>query len=236
MVVGDGLMFFDESYTRIGVKLSGGADSSIVYYMVCDRYRHQPEVEIYALTLSTSGKPYYSDFSKRVIEVVGSLTGRYPTKHYTKFIEHNNWLDTGPYDAGQEDLVKEVIEDVEPDIVYSGLTQNPDPDAMRSYLMANLEKFNLDPNQVLEHLGTRDVSRDPINFNLSGIYTDNKPFIFGDKRAVAARYRDHDMMEKLYPHTFSCEGIVDYKGMENTVHCGTCFFCLERYYGFGRLT
>ena len=29
--------------TTIGVKLSGGADSSIIYYMLCDKYKNNPK-------------------------------------------------------------------------------------------------------------------------------------------------------------------------------------------------
>lgn len=228
-------MIVKKSYKDIGIKLSGGADSSIVYYMLCDAVKDRLDVNVYALTLSTSSKPYYIDYAKRVISVVGKLTGVYPVRHFTRFVDHWDWSDTGPYDRGQEDLVKEVQSQLKLDIIYSGLTQNPDPVDMEQHLLDNLETYNLDKVSVLEHLGTRDRSRDPENFNLSDHYLDNKPFITGDKKMSAAAYRDYGMMDKLYPHTFSCEGIVDYKGIDVTEHCGTCFFCLERYYAFGRL-
>lgn len=228
-------MIFDDSYTRIGIKLSGGADSAMVYYMVCDHYRDRPDIKLYAITLSTSGKPYYADFAKQVIEVVGTLTGRYPEQHFTKFIDHNDWGNSGPYDRGQEDLVDEVVEKVRPDIIYSGLTQNPDPDHMRNYLLQNLLRFSLDEKEVLQHLGARDKSRDPENFNLTAAYARNKPFITGDKRAVAEEYNRYELMDTLYPFTFSCEGLSRYDGVAHTKHCGCCFFCLERYYAFGRI-
>lgn len=229
-------IFYDESYTNVGIKMSGGADSSMVYYMLCDMYRDRPDVSIYALTLSTSGKPYYADFAARVIDVVGGMTGRYPTHHFTKFIDHSDWGNSEPYNRGQEDLVEEVKSAVDLDIIYSGLTQNPDPNDMRDYLMGNLSRFNLNREEAQWHLDTRDRSRDPQNFNLAEQYTRNKPFIHGDKKLVAAAYDEYDLMGSLYPYTFSCEAVNEYKGIAETKHCGTCFFCLERYYAFGRLT
>lgn len=228
-------VFYDESFVNIGIKMSGGADSSMVYYMLCDRYKDRPDVSIYALTLSTSGKPYYADFAARVMDVVGSMTGKYPAHHFTKFIDHNDWGNSEPYNRGQEDLVREVMGAVKLDIIYSGLTQNPDPTDMRTYLLRNLSRFNLDQEEVLWHLNARDRSRDPQNFNLDEQHTMNKPFIHGDKKLVAATYDEYNLMDTLYPYTFSCEAVHDYKGVEETTHCGTCFFCLERYYAFGRL-
>ena len=52
---------------KIGMKLSGGADSAIVYYKLCKEF---PDAEIYILTLGTDEKPYYPMLAKRVVEKV----------------------------------------------------------------------------------------------------------------------------------------------------------------------
>ena len=55
-----------------------------------------------------------------------------------------------------------------------------------------------------------------------------------DKLDTAAAYRYYDVVDSLYPITYSCES--DYKiRLNNLKHCGKCFFCLERWYAFGRI-
>ena len=82
---------------KLGMKLSGGADSAIVYYKLCKDF---PDADIYILTLGTDEKPYYPMLAKRVVEIVYELTGVRPVKHITNFIEHS---DEG-YVTGQEDM------------------------------------------------------------------------------------------------------------------------------------
>ena len=62
-----------------------------------------------------------------------------------------------------------------------------------------------------------------------------RPFINKNKQAVHAAYQAHDMMEQLYPYTYSCETVPEDYSTMDFVHCGHCFFCLERYWGFGRI-
>ena len=56
---------------KIGMKLSGGADSAIVYYNLC---KDNPNAEIYIMTLGTDEKPYYPMLAKRVVEKVYNET------------------------------------------------------------------------------------------------------------------------------------------------------------------
>jgi len=63
---------------KLGMKLSGGADSAIVYYKLCKDF---PDADIYILTLGTDEKPYYPMLAKRVVEKVYELTGVRPVKH-----------------------------------------------------------------------------------------------------------------------------------------------------------
>jgi len=56
------------------------------------------------------------------------------------------------------------------------------------------------------------------------------PFGKTDKKEVAKAYNYYNMMDRLYPHTRSCEDFTD-----KVEHCGHCFFCAERMWGFNRL-
>jgi 7-cyano-7-deazaguanine synthase in queuosine biosynthesis len=113
---------------------------------------------------------------------------------------------------------------------------------MQQYFKDNHKQFGLDINTLMNHIEGRDESRDtteePTSFTKR--YGERsvdriRPFINKDKQAVYHAYRDLDMMEQLYPHTYSCETIPDNYDTMDFVHCGHCFFCLERYWGFGRI-
>ena len=58
------------------MKLSGGADSSIVYYALCDKFKDRDDVNIICITLDTDLKNNYIKSAKRIIEVVAELTGK----------------------------------------------------------------------------------------------------------------------------------------------------------------
>ena len=56
------------------------------------------------------------------------------------------------------------------------------------------------------------------------------PIINNDKRDVAKLYRSLNIERELFPYTRSCE---DDKHIDG--HCGVCWWCKERIWGFGYL-
>jgi 7-cyano-7-deazaguanine synthase in queuosine biosynthesis len=59
-----------------------------------------------------------------------------------------------------------------------------------------------------------------------------RPFANLDKKGIAELYEHFNLMDTLFPITKSCEAkTYDW----TTPHCGTCWWCHERQWGFGRL-
>ena len=54
-----------------------------------------------------------------------------------------------------------------------------------------------------------------------------KPFFNLDKRQIAEMYKQHNLLDTLFPLTISCNTEVE--------HCGKCWFCKERLWGFGKI-
>ena len=215
----------------IGMKLSGGADSSILYYALCKHIKdNNLDTKIIVVTLDTDFKNLYIAGANRVIGIVKDLTGIEPYEHFTVTVPHSD----ENYTNGQAELVakaKEKYGDLE---FFTGLTKNPPAHEMRDYFIENASKHGLDFSRIEKHLDVIDTERDDIS------HSDQNPYrVFGatDKKGTASAYEELGMMEKLYPYTFSCENapyeLLDEKG--NHMHCGECFFCLERYWGFGRI-
>jgi hypothetical protein len=231
-------LIFKPNYKDVAVKLSGGADSAIVYYAVCKYYKNT-FTNIYALTMGTALKPWYPVGAANIINVVHELTGVSPAEHYVHYQPDTT---AAGYASGISDMDELAVKRFELDAIYSGLTVNPPIDNMRQYFRDNHKQFNLDIDTLLNHIDGRDDSRDtttePTFFTKR--YGEQsvdriRPFINKDKQAVYHAYRDLDMMEKLYPHTYSCETVPDNYDTMDFVHCGYCFFCMERYWGFGRI-
>lgn len=206
------------------VKLSGGADSSLVYYALCKEYANNKDISLVVLTLNTDRKPFYIPFAKKIIKRVYDLTGKMPIDHMVVNIVH----DPDEYVKGQDDLVEQAIIKHKPSLLYSGLTMNPPADDMKNYFIQNYSRFNFDLKEIFARIDSRDKERDYTkyksdNFNIF-------PFGESNKKTVAEAYNYYNAMEIIYPYTRSCEAFTD-----KEEHCGSCFFCAERHWGFGRL-
>ena len=236
-------LFVDDKINKIGVKLSGGADSSIIYYALCQYYKNRPDVEIYPITVSFSWAPHYNYFARRVARKVTELTGKLYTTRITAFVSHRNtslrkYLELVVDE--QEKQVERTIKEHGIQIVYSGITANPDLSSLLSFIQQNKKKFNPSRmEELLESVKQRDKERDDHSNRLSlqtinGVIR-NAPFINKDKKASYDAYKQYKVLNSLYPHTMSCEHLSINRPPDNQQHCGHCFFCLERLYAFGRL-
>lgn len=55
--------------SRIGVKLSGGLDSAIIFYMLCKYAKEErPDITIVPITIQVLAKPYNLHFTKLIID------------------------------------------------------------------------------------------------------------------------------------------------------------------------
>lgn len=236
----DNIFYFNDNWKNIGIQLSGGADSAIMYYAVCNYYKNRNDVNIYPMTLDTEWKSWYSTGAKKVIERVTELTGKSPTYHIVNYSnKHNSKHSAHEYVNEQFLMIDESVKKFNLDAVYNGLTSNPHEldilSEMKNYYINDAKKFKI----AHDHIVLRDKGRDLINHKklnfeeksiLNKILTIVRPFVDKDKKIVYEAYKHYNMLEKLYPHTFSCE-----TRNQNFVHCGHCFFCCERIYAFGKL-
>jgi len=62
-------------------------------------------------------------------------------------------------------------------------------------------------------------------------YYEYKPFFNFDKKELAQIYKEYDLLDTLFPVTRSCESTKT----DGTGHCGTCWWCEERFWAFGKL-
>lgn len=227
----------DPRLKNIAVRLSGGPDSSIIYYAVCDFYKQMPGISIYPYTISTPLRPHSGKKAKKVVEIVANLTGVSPIEHYVSWHDAHNPrnssdLNSIEYTKAQDDLCKHIISSRQIDIHYSGLSIN----CPVAELEASIRQHNLPPESYAS-LDTRDRTRDvpsELELSIDGKVTMCLPFASHDKRQVKKQFDHYGVVDVLFPHTWSCE----HNGqmhVEEPEHCGKCYFCIERIYAFGRL-
>lgn len=232
------LIFKDYSCKNIAVRLSGGPDSAIVYYAVCDFYKNDTDVKIYPYTMATPLRPYAIDKAKAVIDFVANAIGKNSESHYTIFhVDHNKdnsqEINDIEYVKGQELLEKQLLDEVDIDIIYYGLSMNCQIDSLKKFV-ESLQPFKSMKYQ--NALKDRDTTRD-YNLGPRIVYVDShyafSPLIASDKTIVRALYDYYGVAKTLYPLTFSCEN--DLQSKVGDTHCGSCYFCLEREFAFGKL-
>jgi 7-cyano-7-deazaguanine synthase in queuosine biosynthesis len=191
---------------NIGIKMSGGCDSSIVAYMLCNEIVEKNlDVKLIPITVDLKGKAFQIEFAKRVVDFLEKEFSIKFGKHYTvhcpkaeKYISFQNALITHLYD-------KKII-----DCHFTGITKNPPDKSFTSWQSGPVD-------------------------NRSGDALPNSksfwPLKNIDKKGVCELYLKYNLLDTLFPITRSCEAWTD----DFSYHCGECWWCKEREWGFGRL-
>ncbi|MDB4348977.1 hypothetical protein OAA64_01485 [bacterium] len=242
------LFYFNDDWKKIGVQLSGGADSAILYYAICNYFKDKSDVEIYPMTLGTEFKPWYIEGSKKIIDRVTQLTKKEPKKHIIRYSDKHKDKETiSEYINQQKIMIQETVGKYKLQAVYNGLTTNPEENSMlmsiKKFYENNDGKFKVAKAHILGRDPERNSSTHKYNTNLIQFNERLqiiRPFVHGDKKLIYDVYKYYDMLEKLYPITYSCETRHQEHKFEtqeshNWDHCGYCFFCCERIYAFGKL-
>lgn len=199
----------------VGIKLSGGADSAIVCYMLAKHVvEERPDVSIYAITSNAEGKEYQVEFAKRVMAKVSELTGVMFAGHFTNLARTDN---SENYTVDQNQLINSIYDKNLIEMHFAGITANPTAEEAPE-LYVDLDAMPSDDRSKQE-------TKRPYQNGRS-----YRPLINTDKRGVAELYRNLGVIDSLFPVTRSCEAYTS----NFSKHCGKCWFCKERYWGFGR--
>lgn len=205
---GIGIPLHDEPTAMI---MSGGTDSSLLAYLLLSHSRHR--LHIYTCSSRAKGLGNAA-ISSRVLSECVRMTGNMNLIHHTFYVDIQN----------RETLFGYVISDMSLRglrWLYTGITANP------SLQVANSFTEN-GANDNTEH-----DSRDP---DIARSIVEEgwviNPFTNIDKRRIASIYDRLDLRSTLFPMTRSCEHVGD---EHDETHCGACWWCRERIWGFGYL-
>tara|TARA_B100000989_G_scaffold137332_1_gene102013 strand:+ start:3365 stop:4024 length:660 start_codon:yes stop_codon:yes gene_type:complete len=205
----------DADKSKIGIKLSGGLDSAIVAYLLC-KYIHEerPDCTLIPFTVIHSFKPYNLWFASKV---KWWLKEHFPTVQWHKehFTIHSNGDD---YNERMEELQEDLKSKNIIDCKFSGVTANP---PMEVYKQWSPNDTNDEPTPGRDReQELKDTSFGRVLVNI-------------DKKGVAELYKKFGLMDSLFNVTRTCEETELDPSV--TPHCGKCWWCEERRWGFGKL-
>ena len=214
-------LFLNSTWKRIGISLSGGADSALLAYLILK----ETDADIYFTTQVRMWKtrPWQRYIAQ---DVVAWFKEHFPNRieHIEGFIppemeEPNTTYITDEYGAtkpGNRIILRAhnewVIHTHKLDAWYAAVTKNPD--------------------DVPGGLPERDEGVLPLHMKHMGIDIVH-PFVYTTKDWIVKQYYDNDIQD-LLDLTRSCEG--EFKDLDYTTYtlrqfvptCGECFWCKER--------
>lgn len=225
---------FDIDYIRkqekIGLSLSGGTDSALLYFLLC---KFVPKVKIVpwcGIDLYRAAHIFYA----REIDLI--MKERFPNVDIAPMYEFN--IDTR--DPKWVQIYNET-ENVE-NIPQSGrIKQLICSHYSRELVISKSVNININaltanpPREDAKALGFYDQCEErrwPKDNITKQSKTSYKPFRLVDKKWVAGMYKQFGLMDWLYPYTQSCVGFADDTD-SFTRPCEKCFWCNEKKWAFG---
>ena len=222
---------FDPTVKDIGIKMSGGTDSSIIAYMLSlYKKKYKPDLNLHVITMDHPLKAFQVKFAKQVMSWLEN-------EFDFKFASHTTGVGkaNGHYANEQLVLLEKSYKENNLYAHFMGQTTNPIDYQENETLVKEWdwrsEERDVEMRGKLE--GTEYVNSEFEEWQKDdGIhYRGYYPLLFVDKKCVAELYDYFGIMNTLFPITRSCEQ----ETTDFSQHCGECWWCAEREYGFGQL-
>lgn len=219
---------FNKLTGNAGILISGGCDSTILFYMVSKTIVEEDlDITLYPITAELTRRNYSIRHTTEIIEKVKELTGIKTLGRHLTFPIPNHTFNyrVKPYDSSAESAMKAHITDdytrhysthYNLHTLFNGKTKNPP--ASVEHLQEGREVDRDDPEAAGELL----IS---VGNNM------RHPLRYSDKKDIAFLYKSLELTDSLLPLTRSCEGD-DIETNYFKFTCGQCWWCKERAWAF----
>jgi hypothetical protein len=222
---------FESSWKSVAISVSGGADSALLAYLVCEQAPDNFSIHVISHVRMWKTRPWQQWDSSSVFKW---LELRFPN---LKFERHTNFIapdleygNIGPNltdeygkkvsgdNIQQRAYAEYICKKHNIDAYYNGVTRNPRLAVFNGMAERDVEKSDDNKHlEIMQHLGVWAIH----------------PFRFTDKSTIVKMYKHRDIMD-LFNITRSCEG--EFGGINYTTYtpgqyvpvCGECFWCKER--------
>lgn len=218
----------DSSWKKIGISISGGADSALLAFLICSNT--DADIHFTNQIRLWKTRPWQEHVSDQVVEW-------FKKKFKNNFYLHRNlippeleWADKGPtivdeygkLKSGNQIILRShneyIAHKYNLDALYGGINQNPDITIQGALPDRNQENITIPPF-----------------FMHNGIAICH-PFVYTKKDWIIKQYYNNNILD-LLELTRSCEG--EFLGLDYTTYipgqyvpvCKECFWCKERAWG-----
>lgn len=246
-------IIFDPEWKRIGLTMSGGADSSLLFYILCDIItKMNLETKLVPVTMIRywDERPWLAISSKRVyafmkekfpniiqdrqigfvphaVEHTGIHLLNLPKHQVHKYKHYPETVNADVYFVDQ--FMKYTVDSSKIEAFFSGVTTNPEVITLEEHPYqippAGREKKELSDSRIRALKWSNET-------DLKTTFKNSDPFQYINKDWVMAQYVNLGL-EELRDMTRSCQEVIpDFKDPDVLPPtCGTCYFCQERSWG-----
>jgi 7-cyano-7-deazaguanine synthase in queuosine biosynthesis len=223
---------FNKNWKNIAISISGGADSALLAYLICDLAKEQDiTVHIINHVRMWKTRPWQQHDADRVYNWL------FQRFYHTKFVRHSGFIapdieygNIGPNltdeygkkvsgdNIQQRAYAEFICHKNNVDAYFNAVTRNP-----RLAAFNGMRERDIEPTEENKHLEYM-IHMDKVV---------SHPFRFVDKSWVLGEYKRLNIMD-LFEITRSCEGefkdinYTNYKSGQYVPICGECFWCKER--------
>jgi 7-cyano-7-deazaguanine synthase in queuosine biosynthesis len=200
--------------TKVGIKMGGGADSTILAYMIAKYKKEEnPKIILVPIVIDIKNRNFQIPYTKRIINFIEKeLDVTFEPMHVSKISTFKT------RDYVESELTKFLYNNKTIDCHFMGATEIP-PKKEFTGMFEDLP--------IGRHILEEKPEIEYINNNMISI----RPFLNINKQEIKELYDHYNLTDILFPMTKSCTT----DGQIDTPHCGYCWFCRERKWGFGKL-
>lgn len=216
--------FLGKKIETLGIWLSGGVDSSLLLYLLIKKIQDD-KIPIMVQPVIVEKKDNISE-TKIILEKIIELLNCKTILKDLLIYDISNWVDNDYHKTFYSKNIENVING-KYEYIYSGITKNPP--------LAEQEQFKFSIIPELEKIRQDDIKKiiifNAIFYENGEVYETGeiRPFFHLHKKDIKKMYETNNLMDSIFPFTCSCVEMTK-KG-----HCGHCWFCKERLWGFGQL-
>jgi hypothetical protein len=216
-------LYLKHNWERIGISISGGADSALLAYLICSNTN--ADIHFTNQIRLWKTRPWQEHVADNVIDWFKSHFKNNFYLHRNLIPSELEWSDKGPtivdeygkLKSGNQIILRShneyIAHQYKLNALYGGINKNPDI-------------------KIEGSLADRDVGHILPHFIHNGIDICH-PFVYTKKDWIIKQYYEHDIKD-LLNLTRSCEG--EFKDIDYTTYtpgqyvpvCGKCFWCKER--------
>ena len=212
---------FLEQNNTLAIWFSGGADSSILCYLLAKHIKdNQLDYKIQPVTvLKRIGDTAHLNVLNFIKEKLDCAD------LFLDIIVHNT-SSKQEYDDSFFNVRLDHVTNGLYNYIYSGINQSPDTEAYTNGWKMAQEVQDIRGSMITKlKILCGVIELDGVDYEFGDI----RPFVNLDKKQIADLYKQHNLLDSLFPLTNSC----GYHGPVNS-HCETCWFCRERLWAFGK--